>query len=97
MTTPAEQEKMDGSRALIEEPHIRLKFQLGPVKEVGVNGCQMEDILDICITRLKGFQRGKFKCRENALALTKLQEAKHWLCHRTAGRVARGVEGENKE
>ena len=45
------------------------------------------------IDRLRGFQAGPFGCRENALALTKLEEAMHWLHHRTRGRMARGVEG----
>jgi hypothetical protein len=54
-----------------------------------------EDLLAIVIHRLQGFQTGPFKCRENALALTKLEEALHWLNHRTARRVSRGVEGMN--
>ena len=70
-------------------------FQKGPVKESGVNGCHQEDLLAIVIHRLQGFQTGPFKCRENALALTKLEEALHWLNHRTARRVSRGVEGMN--
>lgn len=41
-------------------------------------------------------QWGKFRCRENALALTHLQEAMHWLQHRTRERQARGVEGSLK-
>jgi len=68
-------------------------FQNGPIKEVGVNGMHNEDLIAIVIDRLEGFQSGEYKCRENALALTKLQEAAHWLAHRTAGRQARGVEG----
>jgi len=33
--------------------------------------------------------------RELSLALTKLEEAMHWLRHRTNARIARGVEGTN--
>jgi hypothetical protein len=51
----------------------------------------------ICIDRLRSFQSGDFKCRENALALTKLEEALHWLNHRTRDRQSRGVEGINKQ
>ncbi len=72
-----------------------ISFQNGPVKENGVNGCHQEDLLAIVIDRLEHFQAGDFKCRENALALTKIQEALHWLQHRTAARVERGVEGTN--
>ena len=49
----------------------------------------------IVLDRLRGFQESEFKCRENALAITKLEEAMHWLHHRTRARVARGVEGTN--
>ena len=69
-----------------------VKFQKGPVAECGVNGIFMEDLLQICRHRLQCFQSGDFACRENALALTKIEEALHWLNHRTADRQARGVE-----
>lgn len=70
-----------------------VSFQNGPINEVGVNGVQNEDLLAIIIDRMQGFQSGKFACRENAIALTHLQDAMHWLLHRTRERVARGVEG----
>jgi hypothetical protein len=72
-----------------------VSFQNGPVKEFGINGCHQEDLLAIVIDRLQHFQRGEFACRENALALTKLEEAMHWLNHRTNARIVRGVEGTN--
>lgn len=68
-------------------------FQNGPIPEVGVNGFTNEALLAILIDRLQSFQRGPFSCRENSLALTKLEEAAHWLNHRTSERTARGVEG----
>jgi hypothetical protein len=70
-----------------------ISFQNGPILESGVNGLTQEVLIAICIDRLKGFQSGQFACRENALALTKLEEAQHWLQHRTKQRMARGVEG----
>ena len=70
-----------------------ISFQNGPISEAGVNGVSNEALLAIVIDRLEGFQRGQYSCRENALALTKLQEAMHWLHHRTRERMARGVEG----
>jgi hypothetical protein len=70
-----------------------VSFQNGPIQENGVNGVQNEDLIAICIDRLRGFQSGKFSCRENAIALTKLEEAQMWLRKRTADREARGVEG----
>lgn len=75
--------------------YAKVHFQNGPIKEFGVNGCHQEDLLAIVIDRLESFQAGTFACRENALALTKCQEAMHWLNHRTSNRVLRGVEGTN--
>lgn len=73
----------------------RLLFQNGPVNETGdgVNGITNEVLLAIVADRLRSFQAGPFACRENALALTKLEEAQHWLQHRTQARMQRGVEG----
>jgi hypothetical protein len=71
----------------------KIKFQKGAMKEIGFNGISDEALLAIIIDRLRGFQSGPFACRENALALTKTQEAMHWLNARTADRMARGVEG----
>lgn len=73
--------------------HCRFKFQNGPILEAGVNGISNESLLAIVEDRLKCFQAGDYACRENAIALTKIQEAMHWLHHRTRERVARGVEG----
>lgn len=70
-----------------------IEFQNGPVAEVGANGVTHEAMLAIVIDRLQSFQKGPYACRENALALTKLEEAMHWLHHRTRERVARGVSG----
>lgn len=70
-----------------------VNFQHGPIKEVGTNGVTNEALIAIVVDRLQGFQSGPFACRENAIALTKLEEAQHWLFHRSAARAARGVEG----
>lgn len=72
-----------------------VRFQNGPINEFGVNGISNEALLAIVEDRLIGFQSGKFACRENAVALTKLQECMMWLQKRTRDRMARGVEGSN--
>jgi hypothetical protein len=72
---------------------VHLNFQNGPIHEVGVNGISIEALLAIVEDRLLGFQSGQFSCRENSIALTKVQEALLWLAKRTRDRVARGVEG----
>lgn len=68
-------------------------FQNGPIKEAGVNGVTQEALMAICIDRLRSFQAGPFSCRENAIALTKMEEALMWLQRRTVARIKRGVEG----
>lgn len=71
-------------------------FQNGPLNEVGTNGITHEALLAIVEDRLIGFQSGPYACRENAVALTKIQEAMMWLLKRTRDRLARGVEGTHK-
>jgi len=75
--------------------YAQIGFQNGPIKENEVNGCHHEDLLAIVIDRLESFQKGDFRCRENALALTKIQEAMMWLNSRTSKRQNMGVEGTN--
>ena len=75
--------------------YASVSFQTGSIKEAGVNGCHNEDLIVIVVDRLRDFQSGDFSCRENALAITKLEEALHWLNHRTIARTARGVEGKS--
>lgn len=80
-------------RASDNEELVSVDFQCGPIKESGVNGCCNEDLIAMVIERLKGFQCSEFKCRENAVAQTKLEEALMWLRKRTTDREIRGVEG----
>ncbi len=76
--------------------HTTILFQNGPINEVGVNGVTQEVLLAIVADRLRSFQSGQYACRENALALTKIEEAMHWLHSRTLARMQRGVEGTHK-
>ena len=86
---PGDLEKcMAMSRAVTD-----INFQNGPIQEVGVNGISNEALLAVVEDRLLGFQSGEYACRENAIALTKIQEALLWLAKRTQDRIARGVEG----
>ena len=89
-TTPAD-------TARLANAACRISFQNGPIAEVGVNGISNEALLAVVEDRLKGFQSGDYACRENALALTKIQEASMWLLSRTRERVARGVEGTHEK
>jgi hypothetical protein len=69
-----------------------IHFQEGPISTADVNGISIEALLAVCQDRLEGFQSSEHRTRENALALTHIQEAMHWLHHRTRDRIARGVE-----
>lgn len=71
----------------------QVNFQKGPLQEIDFNGCSNESLLAIVVDRLKGFQSGPYSSRENAIALTKIQEAIMWLHQRTKTRMVRGVEG----
>jgi hypothetical protein len=75
----------------------KISFQNGPIQEAGVNGISGEALIAIVIDRLRSFQAGQFSCRENAVALTKLEESLMWLQKRTRDRLARGVEGTNSK
>jgi hypothetical protein len=57
------------------------------------NGAFVEGVIAAALGRLQHYQAGKFKCRENALAITKVEEALHWLQSRTTSRELRRVEG----
>lgn len=75
------------------EAELTILFRNGSINEAGVNGVTQEVLLAIVADRLRSFQAGPFACRENALALTKIEEAQHWLQSRTLARMRRGVEG----
>lgn len=61
------------------------------------NGAFVEGVIAAAIDRIEFYQSGRFKCRENALAITRLQEALHWCQHRTMDREMRKVEGTHAE
>lgn len=73
---------------------ISIEFQNGPVRTAADhNGVTNEALLAILVDRMLGFQDGPFRCRENACALTHLEEGMMWLQKRTRDRMGRGVEG----
>lgn len=55
-------------------------------------GVTNEEVIRVLLHRLK-FLNGVMSCRENSIAITKLEEALMWLEKRAADRVARKVEG----
>jgi hypothetical protein len=77
-------------------PPVEINFQHGPIQDTGANGITNEALIAVVIDRLEGFNESPFRCRENSLAITALEEAMHWLHFRTVKRQSRGVEGTNK-
>lgn len=57
------------------------------------NGAFVEGVIKAAIQRIEFYNSGKFRCRENSLAITHLEEALHWLNARTTRREEQGVEG----
>lgn len=72
---------------------VGIIFQNGTIPENGINGVTQEALLAIVADRLRSFQKGPFSCKENACALTHIEEAMDWLQQRTLQRLRRGVEG----
>ena len=67
-------------------------WQDGIVGDDGQSGAFVEDVLEAARQRLQFFQTSKFRCRENAIALTKIEEALQWLDWRTRKRLIENVE-----
>lgn len=79
---------------------ITIEWQNGPLgsgeNRKEPNGAFVETLIEIAKQRIEWYQTScdkRFSCRENALAITKLEEALHWLEARTRRRVREQVEG----
>ncbi len=70
--------------------------QDGPIKEVGINGCQVTDMLEY-VKHLYISLNAAFPCDENASTINCIEDALFWQKKRTADREKRGVEGFNKD
>lgn len=82
------------ARNFIREVGNKVEFTLqdGPIKENGVNGCQVDDALKFFRDQIQSFQNA-VPCRENEQALLRLDETLMWLDKRKRDRETRGVEG----
>lgn len=71
-----------------------LQFQVGPLdKESSTEGLTSAAVIAALIDHHQGFQTGPLASRENALVVTKLQEALFWVRERADERKRRGVLG----
>ena len=75
---------------------LTAKLQLGPIGEVGVNGCQIDDVIVFARKFISNLNK-EFPCRENYTVIRKLEEAEMWLQRRKEDREERGVEGFSKK
>jgi arginine/lysine/ornithine decarboxylase len=71
---------------------LSFTVQNGPIKEVGVNGCQVDTIIETAKIMIEKLSQ-RFPCRENSMAITKLDECLMWLDRRKKDRESRRVEG----
>jgi hypothetical protein len=73
------------------------RMALSGEKTAGVTN---EEVIKALIHRLgflnEKWMDGLFRCRENSMAITKLEEALMWLNRRTENRINRGIEGTHK-
>ena len=73
---------------------VSFKVMNKPASEGG-SGAQWTDMVHVGLHILK-YLNNKYPCRENAITITKLEEALMWQEKRTKDRVNRNVEGRNE-
>lgn len=85
----------------IKEPadiYCIIQFQNGARKlSDSIHGVLDTDLLEIVRHRLQSFQQGDFATRENAIALTHIEEALLWMNKRVEDRIERSVLGTNNK
>lgn len=85
---------LDGSMSVVEKEFIKIVFQHGNPDDVGINGCRIEDVIDILTDKLLDFQGRDLACEENATALYHLDLAREALILRRRRRERQGVLGQ---
>jgi hypothetical protein len=88
-----------GETPTIENESLAIiQFQNGARKlSDSTHGVLDTDLLEIVRDRLKGFQSGEFSTRENACAITHIEEALMWMNRRVEDRIERNVLGTNNK
>jgi hypothetical protein len=78
--------------------YTHIEFQNGARKLTdSKHGVLDTDLLEIVRDRLRCFQQGEYSTRENAIALTHIEEALLWLNKRVEDRIERNVLGTNNK
>ena len=78
-----------------EKNQITFQIQKGPIKENGVNGCQVDTLIKAAWLIIRGLHK-QYPCDENVVAMDYLYIAELALKARKGERESRGVEGENR-
>ena len=76
--------------------YIKIKLQEGPVREVGVNGCQIDAVVKFCLDAVIRYDK-ELPCPENTAVKYHLEQAIECLNDRRVDRVERGVEGTSND
>lgn len=82
---------MDGSDGFVCKPFIHIIFQRGSVPEVGINGCRIEDVIEVLQDRILDHQGRNLACEENERALYHLEAAREALLVRRRRREDQNV------
>jgi hypothetical protein len=85
---------LDGNPAVIENEFVKITFQHGDPAVEGINGCRIEDLIDIVVEKLLDFQGRDLACEENATALYHLDLAREALLLRRRRRENQGLIGQ---
>lgn len=72
---------------------LSFTLQNGPIKENGVNGCQVDTLIEAAILMLQGLNKAPHKSAFNSMAIGYLAEARQQLANITKDRESRSVEG----
>lgn len=83
----------DPAQREVRKEFVSVKWQEGVIPVCGVNGAFIEDVLEIARDRIASLNQGDFRCRENSLAVTHIEEAMNWLVRRRLNRLDEGVQG----
>jgi hypothetical protein len=70
---------------------VQVTFQEGHLKEAGVNGCFVEDVIQVALDRLLFFQSQSLACVENDETIRAIREALTWQGYRRQARIEQGV------
>lgn len=73
-----------------------IAWQDGNIRDNGINGAQMRDIIEAVKARFEFFQNSKFACAENLEVIDLLNRAVAVIDSRTARRKVAGIEGTYK-